>query len=53
MAGGNAVYTVTRGLSFGIEGFYSSYRAKGGQDFFPYEEDIRGWTGVLRVRRTF
>ncbi|MGN8113566.1 porin [Labrys sp. 22185] len=53
VAGGNAVYTVTRGLSFGIEGFYSSYRAKGGQDFFPYEEDIRGWTGVLRVRRTF
>lgn len=53
VAGGNAVYTVTRGLSFGVEGFYSSYRAKGGPGFFAYEEDIRGWTGVLRVRRTF
>ncbi|CAM5769033.1 hypothetical protein LMIY3S_02701 [Labrys miyagiensis] len=53
VAGGNAVYTVTRGLSFGAEAFYSSYRAKGGQGFFAYEEEQKGWTGVLRVRRTF
>lgn len=53
VAGGNAVYTVTRGLSFGLEAFYSSYRAKGGQDFFPYEEEVRGWTGVMRIRRNF
>lgn len=53
VAGGNAVYTVTRGLSFGAEAYYSSYRGKGGQSFFAFEEEQKGWTGVLRVRRTF
>ncbi|WP_448952981.1 porin [Labrys neptuniae] len=54
IAGGNAVYTVTRGLSVGVEAFYSSYRAKAHPFFFSsYDEEIRGWTGVLRVRRTF
>ncbi|GLS24183.1 hypothetical protein GCM10007874_72040 [Labrys miyagiensis] len=53
VAGGNAVYAVTRGLSFGAEAYYSSYRGKGGQGFFAFEEEQKGWTGVLRVRRTF
>jgi hypothetical protein len=53
VAGGNAVYTLTRGLSCGAEAFYSSYRAKGGTSFFAYEDVEKGWTGVLRVRRTF
>jgi Porin subfamily len=53
IAGGNAVYAVTRGLSLGAETYYASYRAKGGTNFSAYEEETEGWTGVLRVRRTF
>jgi hypothetical protein len=53
VAGGNAAYTVTRGLTVGAEAFYSSYQAKGGSNFFAYEEEQKGWTGVLRVKRTF
>jgi hypothetical protein len=53
VAGGNAVYAVTRGLTFGAEAYYSSYRGKGGQGFFAFDDEQKGWTGVLRVRRTF
>lgn len=52
VAGGNAVYAVTRGLSVGAEAFYSSYRVQGGYNSF-YQNADKGWTGVLRVRRTF
>ncbi|MDQ0394149.1 porin [Labrys monachus] len=52
IAGGNAVYTFTRGLTFGAEVFYSHYAAK--SDYTPASPiESKGWTGALRVRRSF
>ena len=52
VAGGNATYTVTRGFSVGAEVFYSRYTGK--TDYF-FEDTVKteGWTGTLRVRRSF
>jgi hypothetical protein len=51
-AGGNVIYTVTRGFSVGAELFYSSYTLKSDFAFDP-KLTSKGWTGALRLRRSF
>ena len=51
-AGGNVVYTLTRGFSVGAEVFYSSFTERSDFAFDP-KLTSKGWTGALRLRRSF